>query len=242
MCGRYAITLPPEAVRAYFAYSETPNFPPRFNIAPTQPIPVVTAEARSSGAKRHFQLMRWGFLPGFVKDPKSYPLIINARAEKIAGKASYRAAMIRRRCLVISDGFYEWRRTSASGPKQPYLVRRVNDEPMGFAGPYETWSDPTGGEIDTACIITTSANRLMSSVHDRMPVILPREAFQAWLDVDGVDGETATALLKPAPENAIELIPIGTGVNHFANDDASVQTPVGEAIRSVGAASAVGSA
>ena len=115
MCGRYAITLPPEAVRAYFAYGETPNFPPRFNIAPTQPIPIVLAEPHSGGERRHFQLVRWGFLPGFVKDPKGFPLIINARAETLAGKPSYRAALKRRRCLVIADGFYEWRKVSHAG-------------------------------------------------------------------------------------------------------------------------------
>ena len=176
MCGRYAITLPPEAVRAYFAYRETPNFPPRYNIAPTQPIPVVIAEPRSAGAVRHFQLMRWGFLPGFVKDPKGFPLIINARAETMADKPSYGAALKRRRCLVIADGFYEWRKGSASGGRgevsRPYLIRRVSGEPMGFAGLYETWCDRTGGEIDTACIITTSANSLAALVHDRMPAIL----------------------------------------------------------------------
>ena len=149
MCGRYAITLPPEAVRAYFAYLETPNFPPRFNVAPTQPIPIVLAEPHSGGSRRHFRLVRWGFLPGFVKDPKAFPLIINARAETLAEKASYRAALKRRRCLVIADGFYEWRKAPAGAGKRPYLIHRVGGEPMGFAGLYETWSDPTGGEIDT---------------------------------------------------------------------------------------------
>jgi putative SOS response-associated peptidase YedK len=227
MCGRFAITLPPEAVRAFFDYVERPNFPPRYNIAPTQPIPIVCARERTGGAERHFRLARWGLLPGFVKDPKDFPLLINARAEAIAQKPSFRAAMKRRRCLVIADGFYEWRRVSEKGPKQPYLIRRVNGEPMGLAGLYETWSDPSGGEIDTACIITTAANHLMSYVHDRMPAVLPREAFSPWLDTDGVDAPAAAAMLRPAAENALELIPIGTGVNRVANDDASLQTPTG---------------
>jgi putative SOS response-associated peptidase YedK len=105
MCGRYAITLPPEAVRAFFGFAETPNFPPRFNIAPTQPIPVVFAEPRSAGRRRHFQLMRWGFLPGFAKDPQTFPLLVNARAETLAMRPSFRAALTRRRCLIIADGF-----------------------------------------------------------------------------------------------------------------------------------------
>ena len=231
MCGRFAITLPPEAVRAFFDYVEQPNFPPRYNIAPTQPIPIVVARAHTQGAERHFLLARWGLLPGFVKNPKEFPLIINARAEGIEQKPSFRAAIKRRRCLVIADGFYEWRRVAEKGPKQPYLIRRVNGEPMGFAGLFETWSDPTGGEIDTACIVTTKANHLMSSVHDRMPVILPREAFPLWLDSDRVEAATATALLRPAPEDALELIPIGTGVNRVANDDPSLQAPIGEVLR-----------
>jgi putative SOS response-associated peptidase YedK len=231
MCGRFAITLPPEAVRAFFAYVEQPNFPPRYNIAPTQPIPIVFARAHTGGAERHFLLARWGFLPGFVKEPKTFPLLINARAEGIEQKASFRAALRRRRCLVIADGFYEWRRVSERGPKQPYLIRSVDGEPMGFAGLYETWSDATGGEIDTACIVTTTANRLMSSVHDRMPVILPREAFSLWLDTDGVDPATAVELLTPAPEGALELVPIGTAVNRAENDEPAVQAASGETLR-----------
>jgi putative SOS response-associated peptidase YedK len=230
MCGRFAITLPPEAVRGFFAYIEQPNFPPRYNIAPTQPIPIVTAQAHSAGECRHFTLMRWGFLPGFVKDPKAFPLIINARAESILDKASFRAAVQRRRCLVIADGFYEWRR----GPgrdKRPFLVHRANGEPMGFAGLYETWSYASGGEIDTACIITTSANRLMTQVHDRMPVIIPRPEHTRWLDNDGVDATEAMALARPAPEDALELVEIGPAVNKSANDGPELQTPLGEPIR-----------
>jgi putative SOS response-associated peptidase YedK len=238
MCGRYAITLPPEAIRALFGYLEQPNFPPRYNIAPTQPIPVVTAGAHTGGRERHFLLVRWGFLPGFVKDPKTFPLLINARAETLAQKPSFRAALKRRRCLVIADGFYEWRRDGLSGPKgpkQPYLIRRVDQAPIGFAGLMETWSDPNGGEIDTACIITTFANGLMAAVHDRMPAIIQPETFSTWLDNDGVDVAGASALLRPAPDEALELVPIGPAVNRVANDDPAVQTPVGEAIRAAAA-------
>src|SRR5271166_5715027 len=236
MCGRYAITLPPEAVRAYFAYLDAPNFPPRYNIAPTQPIPVVGADPFSAGAVRRFKLMRWGFLPGFVRDPKGFPLLINARAETVAEKPSFRAALIRRRCLVIADGYYEWRKGPPGGHggvKRPYLIRRVSGEPMGFAGLYETWCDPTGGEIDTACIVTTGANRLASLVHDRMPAILDPAEFAAWLDVDGVDAGKAVALLKPAPEQALELVEIGPAVNRVANDNESLQHPVAAPIRAV---------
>jgi putative SOS response-associated peptidase YedK len=234
MCGRYAITLPPEAVRAFFAYLEQPNFPPRYNIAPTQPIPIVIAGPHTGGRERHFLLVRWGFLPGFVKDPKDFPLLINARAETLAQKPSFRAALKRRRCLVIADGFYEWRRETpgaARGAKAAFLIRRVDRAPMGFAGLMETWSDPTGGEIDTACIVTTAANRLMASIHDRMPALIEPEAFSLWLDNDGVAADEATALLRPAPDAALELVPLGPAVNRTANDDPAVQAPIGDAIR-----------
>jgi len=232
MCGRYAITSPPEAVRAFFGFAETPNFPPRFNIAPTQPIPVVFAEPRSAGRRRHFLLMRWGFLPGFAKDPQTFPLLVNARAETLAVRPSFRAALTRRRCLIIADGFYQWRQGGARGaPKRPYLVRPVDRGLMGFAGLYETYCDPTGGEIDTALIITTAANALMSQLHGRMPAILEREDFAAWLDVDGVDADAAARLLRPAPDSKLELIEIGPAVNRAACDDESLQSAVGAPIR-----------
>jgi putative SOS response-associated peptidase YedK len=239
MCGRYAITLPPEAVRAFFAFAESPSFPPRYNIAPTQPIPVVVAAPHSRGGARHFQLMRWGFLPGFVKDPKVFPLLINARAETLAEKPSFRAALKRRRCLVIADGFYEWRRDEASGarrgtPRRPFLIRLIERGPIGFAGLYETYCDATGGEIDTALIITTAANALISQLHVRMPAILDRHDFAAWLDVDEIGPDNAVALLRPAPDSMLELFEVGPAVNRAANDDVSLQKPVGQPIRSAG--------
>ncbi|MBV8473898.1 MAG: SOS response-associated peptidase, partial [Hyphomicrobiales bacterium] len=143
--------------------------------------------------------------------------------------------------LVIADGFYEWRRDGVSGPKGPkqaYLIRRVDQAPMGFAGLMETWSDPNGGEIDTACIITTFANGLMAAVHERMPAIIQPETFSTWLDNDGVDVAEASALLRPAPDEALELVPVGPAVNRVANDGAMVQTPVGQAIRAAASAEA----
>ena len=231
MCGRFAITLPPEAVRAFFKYEEQPNFPPRYNIAPTQPIGIVIAKPHTKGVERRFVLMRWGLIPGFVKDVKGFPLLINARAEGIAEKASFRAAFKRRRCLVIADGFYEWRATGAKSPKQPYLIRRIDAAPMGFAGLWETYADATGGEIDTACIITTAANELLSFVHNRMPVILPPGAFARWLDNDEVAPDEALDLLKSAPEEDLELVPIGNRVGRVGNDDIAVQRPTGESLR-----------
>jgi putative SOS response-associated peptidase YedK len=231
MCGRYAITLPPEAVRAFFGYVEQPNFPPRYNIAPTQPIPIVAAAEHSGGAERHFRLVRWGLIPGFVKDVKTFPLLINARAEGIAEKPSFRAAFKRRRCLVIADAFYEWRAMGPKRPKQPYLIRRIDGLPLGFAGLYETYMDATGGEIDTACIVTTAANALMSEIHDRMPVILPQAAFSAWLDHDATTPADALQMLRPAPEALLELVPVSTAVGRVANNGEEIQQPAGPALR-----------
>jgi putative SOS response-associated peptidase YedK len=231
MPGRFSVTSPPETLRAFFGYREEPDFPPRYNIAPTQPMAIVTAQAHSQGQERHFGLARWGFLPGFVKDPKKFSLLINARSESLIDKPSFRAAVKRRRCLVPADGYYEWRRDSARAAARPFLIRRTNGEPMGFAGLYETWSDPNGGEIDTACIITAPANRLIATFHDRMPAIIEARDFHFWLDNDRVEASAATALLRPAPEDALELIEIGNEVNRVGNDDAEIQRPVGAPIK-----------
>lgn len=242
MCGRYAITLPPEAMRAFFRYVEQPNFPARYNIAPTQPVPIVRRiRDTEGGAARHFVLVRWGFLPGFVKDPKDYPLVINARAETAAEKASFRNALKRRRCIFIADAFYEWRRhkrdpaesgkRKAAAPSEPFMIRRQDGAPMAFAGLWETWTGPNGEEVDTACILTTSANAAMAAIHDRMPVILEPGGFDNWLDCDSLDERGAGALMRPTAENVLEFVPVGTDVNKVANDNPGVQTPRGRVER-----------
>ena len=235
MCGRFAITLPPEAVRAFFRYVEQPNFPPRYNVAPTQPVPVVRLERDPDGEKRrHLVLARWAFTPGFVKDPKDFPLVINARSETVLEKPSFRAAMRRRRCVFVADAFYEWRRPPAGEgggrdkrPAQPFLIRRRDGAPLALAGLWETWTGPNGEEVDGACVLTTRANAFMSAVHDRMPVILDPQDFDRWLDTDAHDAEEAQALCAPLPEDALEMWPISTAVNKVANDEPGVQTPLG---------------
>jgi putative SOS response-associated peptidase YedK len=227
MPGRFAIISPPEILRAFFGYIEEPDFPPRHNIVPTQPIPIVTAAAHAQGARRHFTLMRWGFLPSFVKDPQTFALIANARAETLIDKVSFRAAIKRRRCLVISDGFYE--RSPGRGRGRvtpPLLIRRRDGGPMGFAGLYETWCDPTGGEIDTACIVTTPSNQLVAPICDRMPAIVDRRDFPVWLDNDGVEASKATALLRPAPEDVLEIVEVVAGGSLSTEDDASTWPPL----------------
>jgi putative SOS response-associated peptidase YedK len=220
MCGRYTITSTPEAIRALLDYPEQPNFPPRYNVAPTQPIPIV----RLVEGARHFALVRWGLLPSWVKDPKGFSLLINARGETVAEKPAFRAAMKRRRCLIPADGFYEWKTVGAR--KAPYFVRLKSGGPMAFAGLWETWTGPNGEELETAAIVTTVANHTLAPIDARMPVIVPPEAFDLWLDTDRVDARTAAALIRPAPDDLLEAYEVSTAVNRVANDDAKLIEPL----------------
>ncbi len=221
MCGRYTLTSAPEAIRALFRYDEQPNFPARYNIAPTQPIPIV----RLVDGKRQFALVRWGLLPSWVKDPKAFSLLINARGETAADKPAFRAAMKRRRCLIPANGFYEWKALGAR--KQPFYIHAQSGEPLAFAGLWETWTGPNGEEVDTAAIVTTDANATLSDIHNRMPVIVPPDAFDQWLGAgvlaSGADAkhdlENAEALIKPAPDDLLEAYPVSTQVNRVANDN-----------------------
>ena len=181
MCGRYTVTSPPEALRTLFGYEEEPNFPPRYNVAPAQPIAIV----RLVEDQRHFALVRWGLLPSWVKDPKTFALLINARGETVLEKPAFRAAMKRRRCLIPADGFYEWQ--EEGGRKRPFFIHAKSGAPLAFAGLWETWIGPNGEELETAAIVTTRANRTLAPIHERMPVIVPPEAFDLWLDCAKVD-------------------------------------------------------
>jgi putative SOS response-associated peptidase YedK len=221
MCSRYSLTSPPEAVRAYFGYADTPNFPARYNIAPTQPIAVV---ARDREGVRRFRLMRWGLLPSFVKDPKTFPTLINARAEEVLEKPSFRNAMRWRRCLIPADGFYEW--TGPKGKRRPFLLRPRDGRLIAFAGLYERWRDKDGGEIDTVTILTCAANATVAALHDRMPVVLASEHFEAWLDVKTTPAEAAVKLLLPASEELLEAIELNPKINDSRKDEPGLQEPL----------------
>ncbi|NRG19720.1 SOS response-associated peptidase [Rhizobiales bacterium] len=225
MCGRFALTASPEEVRALLQYLDQPNFPPRFNIAPTQPIAIV----RQDHGKRRFALVRWGLVPGWVKDPASFTLLINARSETAAEKPSFRTAMRHRRCLIPASGFYEWKRPDG-GPKQPYWIRPKDGGLVAFAGLWEEWADPDGGEIETGAILTIEANRTVGEIHNRMPVVIAPENFDDWLDVTNVTAKEAAKILKPAPEDLFEAIPVSTRVNSARDDDPGLQEPVDVAV------------
>jgi putative SOS response-associated peptidase YedK len=221
MCGRYAITLPPEAMKQLFGYPETPNFPPRYNIAPTQPVPVIRHE---NGPR--FALMRWGFIPGWVKDIKDFPLVINVRSETAREKPSFRAAIQRRRALMPADGFYEW--WFDGSRKRPFLFRRPDRSLFAFAAIWETWSSADGSEIDTVALVNTVANGQMSAIHHRSPVILDPAVHAAWLDPMTEVGD-AMRLLTTPPEDLLEMVEIGTAINKVSNDNAEVQVPAAAA-------------
>src|SRR4051794_40490932 len=221
MCGRYAITTVPEAIRRLFGYLEQPNFPPRYNVAPTQPVPIV----RMAEGKRQFALVRWGLIPAWAKDPRAFALVINARGESVLEKPAFRNAMKRRRCLFPADGFFEWRRDGER--KQPYFVRLRSGGPLAFAGVWESWMGPNGEEQETAAIVTTTASRSIAHIHDRMPVIVPPEAFDFWLDPN-VDAEMATAVIQPAKDALIEAYEVSSAVNRAANDARMLLEPLRE--------------
>ena len=225
MCGRYAIKTVPEVMRHQFGYVEQPNFPPRYNIAPTQPVPVITADQ----GERHFSLMRWGFIPGWVKEVKGFPLIINIRSETVEEKASFRAAFQRRRCLLPADGFYEWHRADERTRQPhkkatPYLLRRPDRGCFAFAGLYETYVDQSGGEIDTTALLNTHANGMMAAIHPRSPVIIAPQDYEAWLDPSATIAELGR-LLRPPPDDFLEMIEIGMAINKVAHDSPEVQEP-----------------
>jgi putative SOS response-associated peptidase YedK len=220
MCGRYSITTAPEAMRRLFGYQEQPNFPPRYNVAPTQPIPIV----RLSEGKRQYALVRWGLLPAWVKDPRTFSLLVNARGESVLDKPAFRNAMKRRRCLIPADGFYEWKNEGKL--RRPFYVRLKDGAPMALAGLWETWTGPNGEEMETAVIVTTQANCMLSALHDRMPVIVPPAAFDFWLDCSNVDALTAAALFTPTPENSLQVHEVSAAVNKVANDTPELIEPV----------------
>ncbi len=195
------ITSPVEAIRALFGVEERPNLPPRHNVAPTQSVPVVRLTAGGEG--RELVLVRWGLIPHWAKDPSIGNRLINARAESVADKPSFRDAFRRRRCLVVADGFYEWQKLGTR--KQPFLIRLKNREPFAFAGLWSRWRTPEGGDLDTCTIITTDANPLLAPIHDRMPVILAPADHACWLDPAAGDPRP---LLRPFADEALEAVPV----------------------------------
>ena len=206
MCGRFALTLPDDAMASLFAATPANDLPkiPNYNVCPTVQIHTVT----SDDGTRHLRPMRWGFLPHWYKTPTDGPLLINARSETIAEKPAFRAAARERRCLIPASGFYEWKREPDQTPL-PWWVTRLDGAPMVFAGVWQAW-ERDDQALTTCAIVTTDANAAMAPIHHRLPVILEPEDWPLWL---GEAGKGAATLMKSAPEDALVFQRVGTEVN-----------------------------
>lgn len=224
VCGRYTLYSSPEDVAEYFDLDRVPELPRRYNIAPTQDVPLVRrppdGEANeSSDRAREMVSARWGLVPFWADDPDDLPTMINARAETVAEKPAFRVAFSRRRCVLPASGFYEWRPTGNG--KQPYHIRRVDETPLALAGLWERWRSDDGRELESCLIIVTEANELLRPIHDRMPVILRREEMPRWLDPDAERNELEE-LLRPYGGDDLRGHPVSRRVNSPANDDPSL--------------------
>lgn len=228
MCGRYLLKSTADDLRRIFGFVERPNLAPRYNIAPTQDAAVVR-ERRDPPGERTIQSLRWGLVPPWAEDAKSGPPLINARAETLLEKPTFRGAFRRRRCLVPADGYYQWREGDAS--KQPYLVARRDGAAFAFAGIWERWGkrDDPAAATDSFTIITTDANDLLRPFHHRMPVVLTEASFARWLD-PAAEAETLGDLLAPAPNELLHCLPLGRAVNSARAEGPELIAPTGPEI------------
>jgi len=231
MCGRFSLTATPEEVQELFGLEEIEDFPPRYNIAPTQPILIIAGDRRreegDNRTDRRALLARWGFLPGWVKDPADFPLLINARSETAAEKASFRAAMRHRRVLIAASGFYEWHRPPKDSKEKstPYWITPKHGGIVAFGGLLETYMSADGAEIDTAAVLTTAANQAIAPIHNRMPVVIRPEDFSRWLDCLNQEPRHVNDLMAPAPNDYFEAVRVSDLVNKVANSGPEVQEP-----------------
>lgn len=226
MCGRFALTATPDQTAAFLGLAELEVFPARYNIAPTQPVLMAIAglpQAPGSNLPgRQPMLVRWGLIPGWVKDTREFPVLFNARSEGATGMASFRAAMRHRRALVPASGFYEWRR-SGGNRGQPYWVRPKHGGLVAFAGLIETYAEPGGSEMDTGAILTVNANADIAHIHDRMPVVIDSQDFARWLDCRTLQPRDVVDLLRPAQLDFLEAVPVRDLVNKVANTGPEIQ-------------------
>jgi putative SOS response-associated peptidase YedK len=227
MCGRYVSSSTPDEIARYFGADEQPERPlePSWNVAPTDDIYVVLERDDTRIVAEH----HWGLVPFWAKSPAIGTKMINARADGLATKSAFKDSFARKRCIVPADGFYEWEQLPGQKVKQPYLINRPSGEPLAFAGLWASWRPPGPegeGGLRSATIITTTANDLMGRVHDRMPVILPASAWDAWLDPANHDVEALGRLLVPAPPDALTMRPVSTEVNNVRNQGPHLIDPV----------------
>ncbi|MBU2611375.1 MAG: SOS response-associated peptidase [Chloroflexi bacterium] len=223
MCGRFALTVDPADLQdAFPEFSFPGQFAARYNIAPTQPILVLPNDGSSKA-----DFFVWGLIPSWAKDPTIGARMINARAETLAEKPSFRAAYRYRRCMILADGFFEWQAQVGSKVKIPHYIRLKSGRPFAFAGLWEDWHTPDGSQVKSATIITTQPNDLIAHLHNRMPVILPPETYARWLEPAPRQPADLQGLLAPYPTEAMSAYPVSTLVNSPANDRPECIAPAG---------------
>jgi putative SOS response-associated peptidase YedK len=208
MCGRFLLAVDPNILREIFALIEAPAPQPRYNIAPTQP---VLAVRQGPDGSRTASLLRWGLVPSWAREIQAGSPLINARSETAAEKPAFRTALRRRRCLVPANGFYEWQRQGRT--RQPFCFRMAEGEPFAFAGLWEQWASPDGKTVESCAILTTEANELVRPVHDRMPVIVPRDEFAHWLHPSVQDPGLLQPILRPFPAERMRVVPVSTWIS-----------------------------
>jgi putative SOS response-associated peptidase YedK len=213
MCGRFELHSAFEIIAKLFGLTgESFTMPTGYNIAPGQDIAIIVNE----GGQNRLSLCHWGFVPSWCKELNEGYKMINARAETVAEKPSFREAFSKHRCLVVADGFYEWK--NEGGKKRPFYIHRRDRQPFGMAGLYNLWTSPEGAQVCTSTIITTDANEVLAPIHDRMPVILPMDDTSRWLDPAVHEKERLLPVLKPCPDKDLELYEVSTKVNSPKND------------------------
>jgi putative SOS response-associated peptidase YedK len=218
MCGRYTLRVPGDDLVKAFDLAEVPELPFRYNIAPTQAVPVV----RLDGADRRLSLVRWGLVPRWAKDTSRAAGLINARSETVEEKPTFRDAFRKRRCLIPADGFYEWKATAKG--KQPFYFQQADGQPFAFAGLWERWHPPEGEPLETCTILTTTANELVAPLHERMPVIVQPSNYADWLD-PACPADRLHPWLRPFPADDMTAVPVSTRVNNARNEGPECITP-----------------
>lgn len=214
MCGRFTLTIDPSELKETFAnYTFPSRFSPRFNIAPTQPVLAIPNDNKNTA-----DFFLWGLIPSWAKDPTIANKLINARGETIAEKPSFRGSFKYKRCIIPADGFYEWKAQAGEKTKIPHFIHMKDRQPFALAGLWDEWNSPDGSSIRTCTIITTQPNELMSTLHNRMPVILDAMDYNRWLDPAPQTPENLLSLIKPFPADRMSAYPVSTMVNRPDND------------------------